>query len=92
MSKIEINVLPYKQWSKKKTARCLRREKLPDDLSFSLKKKKEVKKEKNENKAEANGKLCTMKTTTEQFLRTFSKDFMYLQCLSYKPLLMKQHY
>lgn len=27
-----------------------------------------------------------MKTTTEQFLRTFSKDFMYLKFLSYKHI------
>lgn len=44
MSKIEINVLPYKQWQKKKTARCLRMEKLPDDLSFPIKKRKKKRK------------------------------------------------
>lgn len=46
MSKIETNVFPHKQWSKKKRTRFLRREKLPDDLSFSLKKIKEKRKKK----------------------------------------------
>lgn len=68
----------------RKTAKCVRREKLCEVFSFSPTKKQINKKR--QNTSWSKGKTLTMKTTSEQLLRAFSKDFIYLKFLRHKTI------